>query len=365
MNWPVSTPTLLVDKAKCLANIKAMADKAKRNDIRLRPHFKTHQSRTIGNWFKDFGVDAITVSSLKMAEYFALDGWQDITVAFPVNILEMELINQLAATVNLNLVVESGESLQALKSGLRFPVNVFIKVDAGYGRTGIDASDHDTIAALIESVIATGHTIFKGFLSHSGHSYYTRHDLQSLNDIHDKSRSANDRLRVLSANYIDDCEISVGDTPTCSLVEDFSWATEIRPGNFVFYDLSQWMIGSCSLEQISVALACPVVSKHADRSEIILYGGGVHFSKDHAEMPGTDATFYGLLVEWNGKNWNTTGTSNYLRSISQEHGILKVEPDLFEKYKVGDIALVLPVHSCMTADLLRQYLTTDGEWINE
>jgi len=31
---------------------------------------------------------------------------------------------------------------------------------------------------------------------------------------------------------------------------------EIRPGNFVFYDLMQYRIGSCSVGQIAVAMAC-------------------------------------------------------------------------------------------------------------
>jgi D-serine deaminase-like pyridoxal phosphate-dependent protein len=53
----------------------------------------------------------------------------------------------------------------------------------------------------------------------------------------------------------------------------------------------------------------------------------------------------------------------YLRSLSQEHGIVVVPPTEISKYKIGDILIVLPVHSCMTVDLMRQYLTTEGEWI--
>ena len=90
MNLPITSPTLLLDQKKCLANLRRIADKAKRNNVNFRPHFKTHQSKIIGRWFKDFGVNAITTSSLQMAEYFALDGWDDITVAIPVNILEID-----------------------------------------------------------------------------------------------------------------------------------------------------------------------------------------------------------------------------------------------------------------------------------
>ena len=76
-------PTLLIDKAKCKANIKRMALKARQNDIEFRPHLKTHQSLEIGDWFRQEGVTKITVSSVAMAKYFAQDGWKDITIAFP------------------------------------------------------------------------------------------------------------------------------------------------------------------------------------------------------------------------------------------------------------------------------------------
>ena len=78
-------PILLLDKEKSLKNIEFMAAKAKRNNLIFRPHLKTPQSIEVAKWYKEFGVNKITVSSLKMAEYFASDGWtinwEDITIA--------------------------------------------------------------------------------------------------------------------------------------------------------------------------------------------------------------------------------------------------------------------------------------------
>lgn len=87
-----------------------------------------------------------------------------------------------------------------------------------------------------------------------------------------------------------DLQLSMGDTPCCSVVdpEDLHVFDEMRPGNYVFYDLEQAEIGSCALNSIVVAVACPIVAKHADRRELTLYGGGVHFSNE------------GLLVNNNG-----------------------------------------------------------------
>ena len=78
-----------------------MAEKARQSKVTFRPHFKTHQSIEIGSWFRDEGVQKITVSSVDMAEYFASDGWNDITIAFPLNIRQLPQIQELAGRINL------------------------------------------------------------------------------------------------------------------------------------------------------------------------------------------------------------------------------------------------------------------------
>jgi hypothetical protein len=44
-----------------------------------------------------------------MAQYFVDDGWNDITVAFPVNLREAGIINELAGRIQLNLLAEDSE----------------------------------------------------------------------------------------------------------------------------------------------------------------------------------------------------------------------------------------------------------------
>ena len=99
-------PTLVLNKKIALNNIKKQIQISRKNNIILRPHFKTHQSLEIGTWFKSLGIKKITVSSLKMAEYFSAQ-WDDITLAFPVNIREIKTINTLLSSITLNLLLES------------------------------------------------------------------------------------------------------------------------------------------------------------------------------------------------------------------------------------------------------------------
>ena len=357
----ITKPTLLLDKNRCLANIKKMLRKAQGNNITLRPHFKTHQSHEVGRWFRDLGIDKIAVSSLTMAAYFAQDNWKDIMVAIPTNILEIETINKLASTVRLNLLIQSLETLEFLDANLSAPIQGFIKIDLGYGRTGIQANDKETLDKLIQAMNDSQWIAFAGFIGHAGHSY----DAQGLEQINRVHQEALAHMEIAYQHYhqqYPELQISMGDTPTCSTMPTFGCATEIRPGNFVFYDLVQEQIGSCKVDEIAVAVACPIVALHPERNEIIIYGGGVHFSKD-VYQNNTYGKCYGLVVAHQEYGWGAPIPNVYLQRISQEHGVIKCTPEFMENCKVGDLLKILPVHSCMTADLLKRLLTTDGTTI--
>ena len=355
-------PTLLLDKEKCQQNIERMVNKASSLKLGFRPHFKTHQSAEIGEWFRHFGIDKITVSSVQMAKYFARHGWNDITIAFPVNILEIDEINILAEKIKLNLLIENKEALSYLEKFLRFQVGIFIKIDTGYNRTGIQASKINQVDVLLAKLRESSFMKFQGFLSHTGHAYHA----QSRHEIFNHHFDALLKMRALKNRYKRDwpgLKISLGDTPTSSICENFEGVDEIRPGNFVFYDLMQHKLGSCTIDNIAVRVACPVVSTHSSRNEVVIYGGAVHLSKE--QITNTDGKpLYGrVIVKKEGKEI-LLDDKNYVSSLSQEHGIIKVPQKDFGYYKVGELIEIIPVHSCLTADLLGNYLCSDGNIIS-
>jgi len=358
----IHRPTLLLDRSKALRNIHRMINKARKNRVTFRPHFKTHQSAQIGEWFREAGITAITVSSVEMAIYFARNGWQDITIAFPVNLREIENINKLAEFIQLSLLVESREVVDFLNQQLSARVAVWIKIDVGYHRTGLPWDHFDAVAALARQISESPRMDFKGLLTHSGHSYHAA----SADEVKTIYAETMARLTDLKNHLADqgfgDTKISIGDTPCCSIVPDLSGADEIRPGNFVFYDVMQLAIGSCSEQDIAVAVACPVVAKHRERNEIVIYGGAIHLSKEFIVTKNGDKIF-GYVTQFHGDGWETTMKNSYVASLSQEHGIVKVADDFFDRIGVGDLLLILPIHSCLTVNLLKQYVTLDGETI--
>jgi D-serine deaminase-like pyridoxal phosphate-dependent protein len=281
-NWlkKVVKPTLIVRGDIAKRNIRRMKKKAGVSGVRFRPHFKTHQSVQIGEWFRETGVESITVSSVEMAAYFAGFGWRDITIAFPVNIREMVRINELARKIKLNLLLESLETARFLGQNAFHQLPVWMKIDAGSHRTGIRWDDIETILAVAKEVEKSSVLVLEGILTHSGHTYKASSPKEVKEIYLETVKKLHTVRECLAGEGFGNLQISIGDTPACSMIEDFSAVDEIRPGNFVFYDIMQLQIGSCKEDEIAVGVACPVVAKHADRNEIVIYGGAVHLSKE-------------------------------------------------------------------------------------
>jgi D-serine deaminase-like pyridoxal phosphate-dependent protein len=346
----IKCPQLVVDRNKAQENIRRMAEKAKKHGVTFRPHFKTHQSAEVGEMFRQEGVECITVSSVQMAEYFADHGWSDITIAFPVNLREIDEINSLNKRVALHLLVESVETVQFLNDHLEKEADVYLKIDTGYHRTGIDYRNTAKLEEVLEEIAGAPKVRLSGLLAHNGHTYHAG-GVDEILSIHESSMEALRQLRQNVEKYQPGIRISLGDTPSCSLADDFEGVDEIRPGNFVFYDLQQEQIGSCSFDQIAVIVACPVVAVHEKEEKIIAYGGGVHLSKQGLEVDGR--TIHGRLVELADSGWGDAVADTYVASVSQEHGVIHCgNSELLSRVKPGDLLGVVPVHACLAVNLL-------------
>jgi D-serine deaminase-like pyridoxal phosphate-dependent protein len=355
-------PTLIIHKEKAIANIHKMHLKAQSNGVLFRPHFKTHQSQTIGRWFRDEGCSAIAVSSVDMAVYFVADGWKDITITTPINLLQLDQIYNLASEIQLNVVVDNMFSLSQLAKGLNTSTGIFIKIDTGSRRCGMLPSMIEEMKAMCNLMKENCYTHFEGFLIHSGHTYRAEVK-EKITQIYETDKIILTELKSRLSQYCEhDIIISTGDTPGCSVVDDLSWADEIRPGNFIFYDLFQWQVGSCKAEDMACVMACPVVGVYPQRNEVVIYGGAVHFSKDRLLFNGTEVYGLSAFPESNGKmNINEQGK---LIRIWQEHGLLSFPSELMKSISPGDILFVFPVHSCLAIDAVRNVISSEGHEIN-
>ena len=358
----ISEPTLLLRENICKANIQKMSQKAENNGLRFKPHMKTHQSAEIGEWLRKSGVEAITVSSVTMAEYFADHGWSDITIAFPCNTRQIDRINELAEHLTLTLLVNNLSTAKTLDQKLKYPVRVYIEIDTGSGRTGLSVNQMPKIKQLINYFKETSRLEWIGFYSHPGHSYGARSE-EEIQAIHESVKEQCIELRDEVEPQFGNIEICIGDTPCCSKGSGFESIDAISPGNFMFYDLMQVQIGSCEVSDIAVAMSCPVVDTFPDRHELAIHGGAIHFSKELLSYEEIDS--YGLVASEKEDCWEILDGKTYLKSLSQEHGIVKCSKEAFEQFKVGDMVTILPVHSCLTANLMKTFLLSDGTLVNQ
>ncbi|QSE96089.1 alanine racemase [Fulvivirga lutea] len=350
----ITKPTLILNAAVCRANIARMVNKAQSQGLELQPHFKTHQSKQIGQWFQELGVYKITVSSLGMAQYFAASGWNDITVAFPCNILEIDAINELAKDIALTVLVDNSDIAELLNSQVRNSISVYIEIDSGGNRSGIKPHQLEKVRDLANQISASDKLKFKGLYSHAGHTYGAKGESE-IQNLANKSIEQLSSLKQLLLSEYPHLIACFGDTPSCSVLDSFANIDRISPGNFVFYDVMQSEIGSCQLQDIAVTVACPVVSIKQEENQLIIYGGAVHFSKDHSGKYG-----YGQVVEFINNGWEIIEGATLIK-VSQEHGIIQLEDGLTSEFKIGDVIGVLPIHSCLTAECLRSYQTLNGE----
>lgn len=359
----ITEPTLLVNRAIVQRNIKNMADKAARNGVALKPHFKTHQSRSIGHWFKNYGVNGITVSSLKMAEYFAQAGWNDITIAFPAFAGQAAKINNLARNHDITILLSSAEAFDGLRQAINESVSVFIEIDTGANRTGLLPAMKQEINSIAHIINHSQHFSFKGFYSHPGHSYGCR-SKDEIKEVHNQTLQIMQELKAYFSSSFPDLVICIGDTPCCSVGERFEGIDQISPGNFVFCDLMQVQIGSCSIRDIGICLASPVIARYPDREEIAVHAGAIHLSKEL--LSENNHFLYGKVVPLRSDlSWEKPVEGCYVQSLSQEHGIIKCTPSFFENISIGDPIGILPVHSCLTADTMHKYLEIQTKTVHD
>lgn len=353
-------PHAIVLENNCQRNIKAMADKALKWDAQLRPHFKTHQSIEIGKWFRDAKVSGITVSTPEMAQYFIEDGWDDITIGFPFYTGQIEALNNLSEYCHFRLFVNDPGQVKALSNAMKNQVSVMIEINAGYNRSGVSAENSDLINSIIKETVASDKVQFHGFYIHDGDTYKVQGKDAVAKVIERNLRAFRNLKEVYPV-----AKLGLGDTPSSSLLSGLADIDELSPGNFVFYDLMQLNIGSCDYNDIGLLVKAPVAQEKPTADECIIHGGAVHFSKDRLTIEGSVTYGQPVILHQDETVEKIKGTS--LIALSQEHGTVKGLRTLKKAYGVDKLTEVwiCPVHSCLTANLFREYHSTSGTVIKK
>lgn len=353
-----------MDRAIVRKNCDAMREKAQRSGVVFRPHLKTHKTAEIARMQFGGGTGPVTVSTMAEAEFFAGHGFDDITYAVPVGPGKLERAAALAQRIKrLNLLSDSFEALHAMeefsaRQGNRF--NVFLKVDCGYHRAGVDPESQEALQLAVKMANAKG-IHFQGLLTHAGHSYHAR-NVEEIRKIAIQETSAltnfQNKLKEQGVNQI---TRSIGSTPTASVVDRFSDTDEVRPGNYVFFDVYQAAIGSCDLSQCAVSVLATVIGSYPQHRHLLVDAGALALSKDAGPDHVDPECGFGVVCDLDLKRLPMR-----LKGLSQEHGKIEAEPETIAQYPVGMRLRILPNHSCLTAAMYDVYhVVEDGQLVDQ
>ena len=345
----VATPALLLDLDVVEQNLAHMAERARRLGVSLRPHIKTHKCVELGRRQLAHGATGITVSTLFEAAAFARGGFTDLTWAFPLDPTHIPHARRIAESATLRVVVDDLDTARALAgTGL----HVWLKVDCGYHRAGVDPSSQYALDVARALGAERGLT-FDGILSHSGHAYRTRNRAEAAQVAEQERQVMVWFAELLRKDGVPVRGVSVGSTPAMAAVEDLSGVTEARPGNYIFYDRTMVLIGCCAPEDVGVTVLASVVSHQPGASHFVVDAGALSLSKDvgptHLDLPAA-------MGEVRGAPHLT------LASLSQEHGIVRAAtPAAIEgKFAVGERVEIVPNHSCLTMAHFDEYVVIQG-----
>jgi D-serine deaminase-like pyridoxal phosphate-dependent protein len=336
--YDLETPALLLHLDAVERNIQRMAERGRHLGVALRPHAKTHKCVELGRLQRQHGARGLTVATLVEADVFARAGCADLTWAFPLDPSHVAPARRIGQETGatLRVVVDDLGAAQALAgSGL----HVWLKVDCGYHRAGVDPASPYALAVAGELARERGLT-FDGILSHSGHAYRTKGREEAAH-VAEAERSVMagfaERLRTAGIAVR---EVSVGSTPAMAAVTDLTGVTEARPGNYVFYDRTMVLIGCCEPADVGVTVLATVVSHQPGASHFVVDAGALELSKD----PGPAHVGPQAMGAVRGAPELTVAT------LSQEHGLIRAaSPAVLDgRFPVGAKLEIVPNHSCLT-----------------
>ena len=349
----LETPALLLHIDVVERNLARMAERARRLGVALRPHAKTHKCPELGKRQMAHGAVGLTVATLAEAEAFIAAGITDLTWAFPIDPTHIPHARRLGARATLRVVTDDLATAHALAgSGL----HVWLKVDCGYHRAGVDPASPYALDVARELAREDG-LVFDGLLSHSGHAYQTASRPEAARVAETERETmvrCAQRLRVAGLVVRG---ISVGSTPAMVAAEDLTGVTEARPGNYIFYDRTMVLIGACEPDDVGVTVLASVVSHQPGGDHFVIDAGALALSKDTGPAHLRLAPAFGAV---RGHPELTVA------SLSQEHGIVRGPADaLAERFPVGARIEIVPNHSCLTVAQFDEYhVMRDGRIID-
>jgi D-serine deaminase-like pyridoxal phosphate-dependent protein len=343
----IDTPAVLIDLDILDRNIAAMAARARRAGVKLRPHTKTHKASWIAARQLEAGAAGITVAKLGEAEAMLSAGLGNLLVAYPIlgdpklERLKVAVDQAEALVVAVDdLSVAEGVARVGRELGRALPV--YVEVDCGLGRMGRPPGAPSAELAL--QIARLDGIDVLGLMTHAGQAYQAP-DRDALRGvaIHEAAALV-ETARLLEQQGLHLRELSIGSTPTAHFIEEVARAlpvTEIRPGTYVFNDVNQMALGTAAESDCALTVLATVISRTSvDR--MVIDAGSKTLGADAGVAPG-----YGRLK---------AHPDAVLQRLWEEHAVVAIDPSA--TWRVGDRVEVIPNHACIPPNLTDELIGT-------
>lgn len=351
------TPAVLVDRVRVERNLARMQAAADARGLGLRPHAKTHKSPAMARRQLERGAVGICCAKLGEAEVFADAGVEDIRLPYPLHPVNADRVLALLDRVRLSFVVDDVEVAREWSrsmTGAGRTVDVLVKVDVGFHRCGIDPGAADA-AAVVARVAELPGLNFRGLLSHAGHAYGASSEEEARQIAIGERETLTRLAQAAQADGAACVEISVGATPTARFSAALDGLTELRPGNYIYFDRTQVGLGAAAWDDCALTVLARVVSRPA-HDRIILDSGSKTLTNDLARgfspSPG-----YGAVLQ--AMQEPVPDEQLLVERLSEEHANVRVLNGR-SALRTGDLVRIVPNHSCVVSNLVDAAWLVDG-----
>jgi len=265
----LDTPAVIVDMDKLEANINEAQSLANRGGVKLRPVSKCHESIEIVKMQIKAGAAGIGCGKLEEALHMADEGIGDILIIHPFyGDPKMEKLKQLVTKPNIGEVrctvdmVEQAEAISQVGQAIGKKIPVLLKLETGLKRFGVFPGEPALRRA--KEVVQIPGIELVGILGHESSSGLSEMSKEGW-DKHCREVPAvvAATARLLRNNGIPIEHVSIGGTPALRNVptlKDYPEITEVRPGMYVFGDISYVSQFAMPVERCSLTVLTTVVS---------------------------------------------------------------------------------------------------------
>jgi D-serine deaminase-like pyridoxal phosphate-dependent protein len=343
----IPTPAVLIDLPIVHRNIARMAAYAARQQLKLRPHSKTHKSLCMARLQHEAGASGLTVAKVGEAEVMAAVA-DDLLIAYPAfDLFRRSALAKLAGQKTVRVVLDSVLAIEALSAAATQAgsvLGILIDLDVGHHRTGVQSPD--AALRLAQRVDGTSGLRLDGLICFPGH--IVKNDPQQKEPFAQVEARLKETVDLWAKHGLAAKIVSGGSTPTAYQSHQMPTLTEIRPGTYIYNDMNTVLGKSCALEDCAARVVCTVVSD-AVPGKVVIDAGSKTLSSDR-NVVNSDAGF-GHVVEY---------PQARIVRLTEEHGEVDISA-CDPRPTLGQRLHVIANHICPCINLHDAFWLRDGE----